>query len=171
MSARPRTTTLAMLLALIGATGLRAQDHATHDHAAMSGDTSYAAMQERGKAAMGVDQYTSAHRFDDAPYGGRIVLQRDAADSAGVRAIREHLGSIARQFSAGKFEVPGFVHASEVPGTTAMRARRRGISYTFEPLPGGGQVVIRSRDAAAIRAVHQFLAFQRREHRAAGTAL
>jgi hypothetical protein len=163
---------LSLLLPIVMAAPLRGQDHATHDHAAMSGrDTSYAAMQERGRSAMGVDQYTSAHRFDDAPDGGRIVLQRDSADTAGTRVIREHLRSIAGKFSVGDFRIPGFVHAGEVPGTREMTRQRRRINYRFEPLPGGGQVRIVSRDPAAVRAIHRFLAFQRTEHRAPGKAL
>ena len=50
-------------------------------------DTAFAAMQERGKMAMGVDQYTSTHAFDDLPDGGRIALVRDASDTLGVRQI------------------------------------------------------------------------------------
>src|SRR5437764_1314352 len=51
-------------------------------------DTAFASMQERGKMAMGVDQFTSTHKFDSFPDGGRIELQRDNDDSAGVAAIR-----------------------------------------------------------------------------------
>ena len=39
-------------------------------------DTSFTAMQKRGEKAMGVDQYTSTHKFDSFPDGGRIELQR-----------------------------------------------------------------------------------------------
>jgi hypothetical protein len=173
MAHRPLVIVLGLLIPSVA---LRAQDHTTHDHAAMSArdagsDSSYAAMQKRGKEAMGVDQYTSAHRFDDAPDGGRIVLRRDAGDSTGVGIIRQHLATIAREFSAGNFEVPGFVHATAVPGTAIMRRRHADIAYEFQPLPGGGQVVIRTRAAEAVRAVHAFLAFQRNEHHAPGTAL
>lgn len=169
---------LAITLVLtLSAVALCAQDHsASHDHAAMSArdtrsDTAYAAMQERGRTAMGVDQYSSAHRFDDRPDGGAIELQRDPGDSAGVSVIRAHLAEIARKFSVGDFEVPGFVHGTAVPGTAVMHTRRAAISYQFEPLPGGGRVVMRTRDAEAVRAIHAFLAFQRNEHHAPGTAL
>lgn len=55
-------------------------------------DSAFAAVQSRGAAVMGVDQYTSAHVFEDLPDGGRIVLERkDATDSAAVRAIHEFL--------------------------------------------------------------------------------
>src|SRR2546427_4413458 len=42
-------------------------------------DSAYAAMQSRGKMVMGVNQYTSAHVFEDLPDGGRVVLDRDTS--------------------------------------------------------------------------------------------
>ncbi|HEU4830484.1 MAG TPA: hypothetical protein VFT04_14925 [Gemmatimonadales bacterium] len=128
------------------------------------GDTAFAAVQARGRIAMGVDQYSSRHRFEALPDGGRIELQRDPADTAGVRTIREHLQAIARAFAAGNFETPGFVHDREVPGVRVMAARRDRIRYEFRPLPGGGEVRITARDADAITAVREFLAFQRMDH-------
>ena len=136
-----------------------------HDHSHAMSDSGYVAMQERGKVAMGVDQYTSAHRFVDLPDGGTIELQRDSSDTAGVRAIREHLQVIAKAFAIGNFSTPGFVHAEEVPGTATMRKKRAAIQYRFEPLPGGGDVRITTHNDVAIKAVHEFLAYQRREHR------
>jgi hypothetical protein len=127
-------------------------------------DSAFRAMQQRGQAAMGVDQYTSQHHFDPLPDGGRIALQRDSADTAGVATIRAHLRQIARSFAQGDFAVPGFVHAQEVPGTPVMSARRDLIRYVFHPLPGGGEVRIVTRDTAAVRAVHEFLAFQSTAH-------
>ena len=59
------------------------------------GDSAFGAMQERGKQAMGVDQYTSAHLSRREADGGRIELQRDVDDTAGVAAIRRHLQEIA----------------------------------------------------------------------------
>ena len=49
-------------------------------------DAEFAEMQERGAsaAAMGIDQYTSTHLFDDLPDGGRIELQREIDDPAAV---------------------------------------------------------------------------------------
>jgi hypothetical protein len=127
-------------------------------------DSGFAAMQARGQMAMGVDQYTSWHHFDSLADGGRIALQRDSTDTAGTRAIREHLQDIAMRFRAGDFAIPGFVHAQQVPGTRVMAGRRAAIRYVFHPLPGGGEVRIVTRDSVAVAAVHQFLTFQRTEH-------
>ena len=136
--------------------------------AASAQDTSFGAMQKRGKIAMGVDQYTSIHKFDDLPDGGRIELQRDRDDAAGVQAIREHLRGISSAFSAGDFSTPAFVHMRDVPGTKVMAEKRGAIRYSFRELPRGGELLIATTDRTALAAVHQFLAFQRGEHHAAG---
>ncbi|MDQ3136845.1 MAG: hypothetical protein M3Q93_04590 [Gemmatimonadota bacterium] len=133
-------------------------------------DTAFAGVQSRGQVAMGVDQYTSTHAFESLPDGGRIVLQRDRADSLGTATIRAHLQQIARAFAAGDFGLPGLVHAQDVPGTTTMTARRQVIRYTMDTLPRGGMVRLHSSDAAAVRAIHEFLAFQRRDHHVTGQA-
>jgi hypothetical protein len=129
-------------------------------------DTTFASLQARGASAMGVDQYTSAHRFEPLPDGGRIELQRDATDRAGVETIRAHMRDIATRFSRGDFTIPGFVHAQEVPGTRVMAERKGQITYEARELPGGGEVRIRATDPAAVQAIHEFLAFQRSDHRA-----
>jgi hypothetical protein len=131
-----------------------------------SSDSAFAGVQSRGHLAMGVDQYTSLHKFEPLPDGGGITLQRDAIDTAGVTQIRAHMRQIAGAFSRGDFTLPGFVHARKVPGTREMRARRSAIRYTTDTVPGGGVVRLRSADSIAIRAIHEFLAFQQHDHRA-----
>ena len=133
-----------------------------------SDDAQFAEVQSRGAVAMGVDQYTSSHVFEDLPDGGRIVLQRDSIDAAGTSTIRAHMQDIATRFAQGDFSLPGFVHSQAVPGTDVMTARRELIRYAADTLPRGGQVRITTTDAAAIAAIHAFLAFQRKDHRAAG---
>jgi hypothetical protein len=117
---------------------------------------------------MGVDQYTSAHRFEPLPDGGTISLQRDPLDSAGVAQIRSHMQTIAASFKRGDFALPGFVHDREVPGTRVMAAHRFGISYTVDTLSGGARLRLTTAEPAARAAIHQFLAFQRHDHRAGG---
>jgi hypothetical protein len=130
------------------------------------GDERFAGVQSRGHQAMGVDQYTSTHIFEPLPDGGRIELQRDVADSAGIEQIRQHMHHIAGAFGAGDFSLPGFVHAQNVPGTAVMAAKRDAIMYTVELLPRGAAVRLQTTDAAAVRAIHDFLAFQRMDHHA-----
>lgn len=143
-------------------------DGAEARRAAAAGDSGFAAVQSRGGEAMGVDQFTSTHRFQPLPDGGRIELQRDRADPSGRAQIMAHMEEIAVAFAAGDFRVPGFVHDREVPGTGVMAARRGQISYAVESLPRGAALRLRTGDPAAVEAIHQFLAFQRMDHRAGG---
>jgi hypothetical protein len=135
-----------------------------HQH----GDSAFHEVQKRGQQTMGVNQYTSTHRFDLLPGGARIRLQRNDADSAGTAVIRAHLREIATAFSNGDFSSPMLVHDREVPGTATMAAKRAVISYRMRPLPRGGEVLISTRDAGAQRAIREFVMFQRTDHRAGG---
>ena len=132
-----------------------------------SNDSAFASLQQRGESAMGVNQYTSQHVFEPLPDGGRVVLQRKESDPGGEATIRAHMRTIASAFSRGDFALPGFVHAtSEVPGTAVMKRLSQDITYSPRDLPGGGEVVISSKNPQAVAAIHEFLAFQRMDHRA-----
>jgi hypothetical protein len=130
-------------------------------------DSSFAQLQQRGETAMGVNQYTSQHVFEPLADGGRIVLQRKETDSTGEATIRTHMRTIASAFAKGDFALPGFVHAmSDVPGTTQMTKLRSDITYSARDLPRGAEVVITTKNPEAVTAIHEFLAFQRMDHRA-----
>jgi len=152
---------IAVGLALTACSG-----HDAHRAAAAGADSGFAGVQRRGAVVMGVNQYTSRHVFEPLPDGGRIELQRGLEDSAGIAQIRRHMALIARQFAAGDFHLPGVVHDRDVPGTRVMAERRAVISYSVESLPRGGAVRVRSGDSVAVRAIHDFLAFQRQDHHA-----
>ena len=128
-------------------------------------DSSLGAMQMRGRMVMGVDQYSSTHRFEALEDGGRIELVRNPDDSAGVAVIRDHLRGIASAFGSGDFSAPAAVHLQQVPGAGVMAARREAIRYTYRDLPRGGEVRMVTHDPAALAAIHEVLAFQQREHR------
>lgn len=160
---------LTLSLALAACDGRAGVDAGTA--AAAADDSAFAALQARGAApeAMGVDQYASAHRFDDTSDGGRIELQHTQDDPASVQQIRSHLQQVARAFAQGDFQIPGFVHdVAVVPGTRVMTQKRALIRYEYAVLPRGGEIRLQASDAEAVSAIHEFLAFQRRDHRAAG---
>ena len=165
-----RVIRMCALVALVTSRPLSAQSTNAPQANAIANDSAFAAMQERGRKAMGVDQYTSSHRFDALPNGGRIRLVRDKIDSAGVAQIRAHIREIARAFESGDFSTPSFVHMQTVPGTSVMRAKRAAITYEPRDLPRGAELVIRTKDRDALNAIHQFMAFQRQEHHAEGSS-
>ena len=144
-------------------------------HAAMHGgngntkpDSGFAALQERGKMAMGVDQYRSAHQFDVLPDGGRIAVEMKEDDSLSVAQIRAHLKLIEHAFQAGDFSTPEFVHMRAMPGTDVMARRKAFIRYAYADLPRGGEVRITTNDPASLAAIRQFMAAQRGDHKAKG---
>jgi hypothetical protein len=161
-------TSLVIVFALSVTGAPLAAQARTHSHEGAKHDSAFAAMQERGRMAMGVDQYTSTHHFDALPDGGRIELQRDGDDSAGVAQIRMHIREIARAFKAGDFSAPALVHLRDVPGAKVMATHRSAITYEPHDLPRGAELRILTHDPDARRAIHEFMAFQRSEHHATG---
>jgi hypothetical protein len=131
-------------------------------------DSSFAALQQRGKMAMGVDQYESQHQFDILPTGGRIALEMKGNDSLSVAQIRAHLKLIEHAFQAGDFSTPEFVHMRSMPGTDVMARNKAKIVYTYAALPRGGEVRITTKDSESLAAIHEFLAAQRGDHKAHG---
>lgn len=160
---------IALVLSTVVARPLAAQHDQRHPPKQAGrelSDSAFGALQSRGKQVMGVDQYSSSHVFEDFSDGGRVVLQRDVEDSAGTRVIREHLREVAKRFTSGDFSLSEAVHDEHaIPGVETMRALRTAIRYTYRELPRGGEVRITTSDPRAVEAIHQFLAFQRSDHR------
>lgn len=165
---------IALLIAggrVLSAQDTASMDHAHMDHAAhhrMMQDSAFQALQARGAVYMGVDQTTSAHRFDSLEDGGRIQLLSLTGDSADVARIRRHFQQIAAQFRQGDFTTPFAVHAEAVPGTRVMQERRASIGYELIELPTGAALRLTTADSTALAAIHEFMAYQRREHHSPG---
>jgi hypothetical protein len=124
-----------------------------------------AEMKRRGAAAMGFDQDATTHHFVLRPTGGYIQVQaNNPADGANRDAIRTHLRAIADAFASGDFSKPFMTHAETPPGVEAMERRRTTIRFSFEEIEAGGRVKITTADATALKAVHDFLRYQIKEH-------
>ena len=134
----------------------------------MAQDSAFAALQQRGKMAMGVDQHESRHQFDILPNGGRIALEMKSDDSLSIAQIRAHLKLIEHAFQAGDFSTPELVHMRSMPGTDVMSRNKAKIVYSYADLPRGGQVRITTKDPESLAAIHEFMAAQRGDHKAHG---
>jgi hypothetical protein len=123
-------------------------------------------MDQRGAAVMGFDQARTRHHFYLYDDGGAIdVAVKDQTDKVNRDAIRSHLPHIAMLFGQGDFAAPMLVHDSRnVPGVAEMARLKEKIAYVYAETPAGGRVDIRTRDAAALKAVHEFLKFQIADH-------
>ncbi len=164
----------AALLMVVGIAGAsdepsRCPMHAAHKEADRARDH-HAEVDQRHHDATGVAHTGSVHHFELEARGGTIRLEvTDARDTAGRDRIRTHLGRIAADFSQGRFDLPMTIHDQTPPGVEAMRRLKAAIRYRYAPTAGGGRVEIRTDDAEALAAVHEFLRFQIDEHRTGDT--
>ncbi|HEY6401680.1 MAG TPA: hypothetical protein VI479_09750 [Blastocatellia bacterium] len=132
-----------------------------HNHESHADDVS-----RRGDAVMGFSQAKTTHHFLLKSDGGAIRVEADDAhDGASRDQIRRHLKHIAKKFSEGDFAAPMLIHAQTPPGVPSMRSLKAEIKYEFEELERGGRVRISTSDPDAVKAIHEFLRFQIKDHR------
>jgi hypothetical protein len=117
--------------------------------------------------AMGFSQTASKHTFRLYADGGAIEVRAD--DASNVKAIRQHLHTIAKEFASGDFAKPRAVHDQMPDGAAAMKDLRRSIDYRYSEIESGGRVRITTKDSRALEAVHAFLRYQIREHKTGDT--
>ena len=123
-------------------------------------------MQQRGNQGMGFDQDKTTHHFLLTKDGGIIqVTAKSAADKNSIDEIHMHLQHIQHAFVSGDFNIPMFVHDQTPPGVPTMTRLKDQIHYKYEEIENGGRVKISSDNSEAVKAVHEFLKFQIREHK------
>jgi hypothetical protein len=123
-------------------------------------------LKKRGAAAMGFDQEATTHHFLLSADGGSIGVASNNLDNVeAVAQVRAHLKEIAQAFAAAQFNKPFATHGEVPPGVPVMQAQKSLIRYQYEERPGGGRVVIKTSDAAALNAIHEFLRYQIVEHK------
>jgi len=123
-------------------------------------------MNTRGNHVMGFDQDKTTHHFALTKTGGVIQVQaNDSSDTASRDHIRMHLQHISKAFAGGDFTDPHEVHAETPPGVPVMKDRKDKISFRFESVANGGKVLIATEDPKALKAIHEYLRYQIREHK------
>jgi hypothetical protein len=139
------------------------QSHPMHKNQ-MNSSQHQADVEKNGDEAMGFPHDKTTHQFRLYPDGGAIeVTANDSKDDANIKAIRFHLTHIARLFRDGDFSIPMFIHSQVPPGVEVMKKTRE-ISYSFEEMPAGGRVRIKAKSEETLKAVHDFLRFQIKDH-------
>jgi len=114
---------------------------------------------------MGFSHEKTTHHFRLYADGGVIEAEsNDAKDTAIQDQIRSHFGHIVAMFAAGNFSAPMLIHEQNPPGTEAMKRLRDAIQYKLETTEKGARIRITTKDADALRAVHEFLRFQISDH-------
>ena len=127
-----------------------------------------AEMKEHGKQAMGFDQDKTTHRFSQTADGGSIAVDaNEPGDTTSRDQIRTHLKELAVSFKQGDFGKPLMTHSEMPPGVPVLQRLKADIVYTYAETERGGIVRIATANKEALAAVHEFLAYQIKEH---GTA-
>lgn len=135
-----------------------AEAQSPHDHAA--------GVDHRGDQEMGFSHAATSHHFYLTPTGGEIRVEaNDAGDAASHDQIRGHLAGIAKSFSAGDFHSPMVIHDRIPPGVPALERLRDAVTYSYAETDRGGRVELRTENAEALAAIHEFLRFQIEDHR------
>jgi hypothetical protein len=124
-----------------------------------------AEMKKRGSVAMGFDQDKTTHHFWLTRNGGIIEVESNNPADIGSRdLIRSHLKAISEEFAKGDFSAPLMTHSETPPGVPQMRRLKSAISYMFQEKPQGAAVRISSANSDAVKALHEFLRYQIKEH-------
>jgi hypothetical protein len=152
---------IVILMLLVFSSGVQAQQKMSQEGSAKP----HCEMMQRGEKGMGFSQQTTTHHFRLLGDGGAIEIgSNDPKDTSTRGQIRQHLSHVAKMFSDGNFDIPMFIHDKTPPGVPTMSELRDQIHYDFEPTDSGGRVRIRTSNARAVQAVHEFLRFQITEH-------
>ena len=123
-------------------------------------------MNKRGDHVMGFDHMKTTHHFLLQEQGGSIEVTANSADDVeSSKQIRMHLKHIAMMFAEGNFKAPMLIHDQTPPGVPVMQKLKAEITYNFEEIDRGAAVRISTKDPKALKAIHDFLRFQIKEHK------
>jgi hypothetical protein len=123
-------------------------------------------MNKRGDHVMGFDHMKTTHHFLLQESGGSIeVTANSSEDVESSKQIRMHLKHIAMMFAEGNFNAPMLIHDQTPPGVPVMQELKGEIRYNFEEIDRGAAVRISTKNPTALKAIHDFLRFQIKEHK------
>ena len=123
-------------------------------------------MNKRGDHVMGFDHTRTTHHFLLQESGGSIeVTANSSEDVESSKQIRMHLKHISMMFAEGNFNAPMLIHDRTPPGAPVMQKLKGEITYDFEEIDRGAAVRISTKNPTALKAIHDFLRFQIKEHK------
>ena len=140
--------------------------YAQHPKQGHNNKTSDEEMNKRGDHFMGFDHTKTTHHFLLQEAGGSIEVTANSSDDvASSEQIRMHLKHIAMMFAEGNFNAPMLIHDQTPPGVPVMQELKNEIKYNFEEIDRGAAVRISTKNPLALKAIHDFLRFQIKEHK------
>ena len=128
--------------------------------------TAHDKMNERGDHVMGFDHTKTTHHFLLQEAGGSIEVTANSGDDVeSSKQIKMHLKHIATMFAEGNFNTPMLIHEQTPAGVPVMQELKGEIEYNFEEIDRGAAVRITTKNPNALKAIHEFLRFQIKEHK------
>ena len=128
--------------------------------------TAHDEMNKRGDHVMGFDHTKTTHHFLLQEAGGSIQVTANKSDDVeSSEQIKMHLKHIAMMFGEGNFKAPMLIHEQTPPGVPVMQELKDEIQYKFEEIDRGAAVRISTTNPVALKAIHEFLRFQIKEHK------
>src|ERR1051326_4028778 len=123
-------------------------------------------MNQRGDHVMGFDHTKTTHHFLLQEQGGSIEVTANSSDDVeSSKQIRMHLKHIAMMFAEGNFNAPILIHDQTPPGVPVMQKLKHEIKYDYEEIDRGAAVRISTNNPTALKAIHDFLRSQIKEHK------
>lgn len=161
-----RRSMLASLILVIAILVTVYAQHPKKGHNSNTSGTAEGEMNKRGDHVMGFDHTKTTHHFLLKEWGGSIeVTANNSDDVESNEQIRMHLKHIAKMFAEGNFNAPMLIHDQTPPGVPVMQELKGEIEYNYEEIDRGAAVRISTKNPAALKAVHDFLRFQIKEHK------
>jgi hypothetical protein len=125
---------------------------------------------EMGSHVMPFALHATTHVFEMTESGGiQDVVVKDAADSAQIPLIRQHLKHEAAMFGEGNFSDPMSLHGAHMPGVHELSAAAGRVRVTYDTLPDGARITFSTDDPALVTAVHRWFGAQLSDHGADAT--
>lgn len=170
MAMRTRTVVLvACVSALAGALVTSAAYRSTRSAPAAASDREQM-VHEMGKNVMPFALEKTRHIFEMTERGGiQDVVVKDAADTAQIRLIRQHLMHEAGMFGEGNFSDPMSLHGAQMPGVEQLSAAAGRVRVRYDTLPDGARITFSADDPVLVTAVHRWFGAQLSDHGADAT--
>lgn len=135
-------------------------------HADPQGGLRQAEIAKRGPDVMPFSLAATTHVFTKTKDGGiQRVIAKNAADTAQIKLVRDHLQDIRAQFLKGDFSGPSHLHGDDMPGLAELKAAKpRQVMISYRDVQGGAELRYRAADAKLIGALHKWFDAQLSDH-------
>lgn len=104
--------------------------------------------------------------FTRTVHGGVLHVEAKSADNTEqIKLIQRHLLKMSNDFRKGDFSDTERIHGANMPGLAALKkARPYEIKFEYKALPLGAQIHYSSEVTPLVRALHEWIDAQKKEH-------